>query len=101
MGEASEKISQLRPVTFKLKSDPTGTTQYRLIAEEVTKVYPELVIRGADARIDGVRYEELAPTLLNELQQQRRQIAELKKMNQTMQTAMAKLLAKDERVAMR
>jgi hypothetical protein len=75
MGTASEKLAQLRPVTFKLKTDPQGTTQYGLIAEEVAKVYPELVIRGADGRIDGVRYEELAPMLLNALQKQQAKLA--------------------------
>jgi len=34
-------------------------------------VYPELVVRDATTgRIDGVRYDELAPMLLNEAQQQ-------------------------------
>jgi hypothetical protein len=76
MGAASEKLAQLRPVTFRLKTDPTGATQYGLIAEEVAKVYPELVIHGADGRIDGVRYEGLAPMLLNGVQQRRAQLAE-------------------------
>jgi hypothetical protein len=57
-------------VTFHLKSDPQGNLQYGLIAEEVAKVYPELVIRDETGRIDGVRYDELAPLLLNEVQQQ-------------------------------
>ena len=77
MGTASEKLAQLRPVTFRLKTDPTGATQYGLIAEEVAKVYPELVIHGADRRIDGVRYEELAPMLLSVVQRQQEQIAAL------------------------
>jgi hypothetical protein len=47
-----------------------------LIAEEVAKVYPELVIRDEKGRIDGVRYDELAPMLLNEIQQQHGQMAE-------------------------
>jgi len=80
MGAASERLAQLRPVTFKLKTDPKGTLQYGLIAEEVAKVYPELVIHGADGRIDGVRYEELAPLLLNGVQQQQaRLIAQARK----------------------
>jgi hypothetical protein len=76
MGSASDKIEELRPVTFKLKNDPRGTVQYGLIAEEVAKVYPELVIRGADGRIDGVRYEELAPLLLNLVKRQQAEITE-------------------------
>ena len=75
MGGSSERLSELRPVSFKLKTDPEGTVQYGLIAEEVVKVYPELVTRNADGRIEGVRYEELAPMLLNELQQQRQKLA--------------------------
>ena len=45
-----------------------------LIAEEVAKVYPELVIRDGKGVIQGVRYDELAPMLLNEVQQQRTQV---------------------------
>jgi hypothetical protein len=53
--------------------------QYGLIAEEVAKVYPELVIRNESGRIDGVRYDELAPMLLNEMQkQQNKSIAQAK-----------------------
>jgi hypothetical protein len=70
MGSNSVKLQALRPVTYKLKSDATGTRQYGLIAEEVAKAYPELVIRDQNGRIDGVRYDELAPMLLNELQKQ-------------------------------
>jgi hypothetical protein len=75
MGGASDGLDALRPVTFKLKTDPEGTVQYGLIAEEVATVYPELVTRDADGRISGVRYEELAPMLLNTYQEQQRKIA--------------------------
>ena len=67
IGDSTEKLRQLRPVSFHLKSDPKGAIQYGLIAEEVAKVYPELVIRNERGRIDGVRYDELAPMLLNEV----------------------------------
>jgi len=46
----TEKLQQLRPVTFKLKSNARGARQYGLIAEEVAKVYPELVIRDSEGR---------------------------------------------------
>ncbi len=46
----------LRPVEFHRKSDPHGAVQgHGLIAEEVVKVYPELVIRDRTGQIDGVR----------------------------------------------
>jgi hypothetical protein len=76
MGAATGKLDLLRPVTFTLKSDPQAVVQYGLIAEEVAAVYPELVLHDADGQISGVRYEELAPMLLNEVQQQRREIAD-------------------------
>jgi len=49
-------------------SSGSGTPQYGLVAEEVAKVYPEPAIRDENGRIDGVRYDELAPMLLNEMQ---------------------------------
>ena len=54
--------------------EPQGPRQYGLTAEEVEKVYPELVIRNDDGGIEGVRYEQLAPMLLNEVQQQQRML---------------------------
>jgi hypothetical protein len=96
MGSDTAKLEQLRPVSFKLKTDATGTRQYGLIAEEVAKVYPELVIRDQNGRIDGVRYEELAPMLLNEVQQQAAEIRELKRQQKTvgeMQKALADVRA--------
>jgi hypothetical protein len=111
MGSSSTRLQQLRPVTFKLKNDPQRTPQYGLIAEEVSKVYPELVIRGARGQIEGVRYEELAPILLNEVQQQQKQLSELReqlaqvaRLNremQAMQVAVRALQTDDALVARR
>jgi hypothetical protein len=77
MGSRTAELDLLRPVTFTLKSDTTGTRQYGLIAEEVAKVYPQLVIRDQTGRVDGVRYDELAPMLLNEVQQLKQELAEM------------------------
>jgi Chaperone of endosialidase len=75
MPEVSEKLNQLRPVTFHYKTDLKGIQQYGLIAEEVDKVYPELVIHNPKGEIQGIHYEELAPILLNEVQKQQQTIA--------------------------
>jgi len=78
MAGASGRLLKLRPVQFRYKkADASGVKpiQYGLIAEEVAEVYPELVVRDATTgRIDGVRYDELAPMLLNEAQQQQRKM---------------------------
>ena len=118
MGVNTAKLGQLRPVTFKLKTDAEGTVQYGLIAEEVAKVYPELVVRDNKGRIDGVRYDELAPMLLNEVQklqitikaqgvklaevdELKQQIAQLTQQNQAMQSVLLRLQNKDELLAQR
>jgi len=75
MGASSGKIGQLRPVTFRLKTDPEGPLQYGFVAEEVDKIYPELVVRDRSGQIQGVRYDELAPMLVNEIQQLERTVA--------------------------
>jgi endosialidase-like protein len=71
----NERLLQLQPVTFHLKSEPNGALQYGLIAEQVEKVYPELVLRDAQGQLQGVRYDELAPILLSQMQQQQLTIA--------------------------
>jgi hypothetical protein len=111
MGLSTTKLGQLRPVTFHLKTDPNGAVQYGLIAEEVARVYPELVIRNESGRIDGVRYDELAPMLLNEVQKitaqveknatEVEEIRDLKQQVAEMHAALLKLQAKDEHVAQR
>jgi hypothetical protein len=70
MGDASDRLMKLRPVSFRYKSDTTGTQQYGLIAEEVAKVYPELVVNGPDGKPETVAYHLLPAMLLNELQKQ-------------------------------
>ena len=77
MGDASDKLMKLRPVTFAYKADSTGTKQYGLIAEEVEKVYPELVIDGADGKPETVAYQVLPAMLLNQVQKQSRANQEL------------------------
>ena len=67
----SEKILQLRPVTFRYKqADENGAfpMQFGLIAEEVAKILPELVKFDADGEPLSVFYHLLTPLLLAELQ---------------------------------
>ena len=68
MGSASDKLMKLRPVTFRYKADKTASQQYGLIAEEVEKVVPELVVYGTDGKVETVAYQMLPAMLLNEIQ---------------------------------
>jgi Chaperone of endosialidase len=105
IGDRTGKLQMLRPVSFHLKADPKGVVQYGLIAEEVAKVYPELVIRDEKGRIDGVRYDELAPMLLNEMQKknaaQDAELRDLKRQVAVMSAALEKLQEKNQLVAQR
>jgi hypothetical protein len=76
MGEASDLILALRPVTFRYKPelDPKGTPQFGLIAEEVSKVDPDLVLRDDKNQIYTVRYEAVNAMLLNEFLKQHRKV---------------------------
>jgi hypothetical protein len=85
MDKASEAILALKPVTFHYKHDHTGTAQFGLIAEEVAKVNPDLVVRDKNDEIYTVRYDAVNAMLLNEflkehkrVEQQRANIADLK-----------------------
>ncbi len=81
LGDVSERLYDLRPVKFRyITPDEQGNkpVQFGLIAEEVAEVLPEVVYRNAEGKVEGVRYEELTPLLVNEVTQQRKQIAELK-----------------------
>jgi hypothetical protein len=74
IGTRSEKVLDLRPVTFAYKDDAKGTTHYGLIAEEVAAVYPDLVTHTATGEVQTVKYQELIPMLVNELQRQQQAI---------------------------
>jgi hypothetical protein len=77
MASRSEGLLKLRPVTFSYKDDTAAAPHYGLIAEEVARVYPELVTHTASGEVQTVKYHELIPMLLNELQRQQRELAEL------------------------
>ena len=79
MDNTSESILALKPVTFYYKSDDTNTLQYGLIAEEVAKVNPDLVVRDDNGEIYTVRYEAVNAMLLNEFLKEHRKAEALKK----------------------
>jgi endosialidase-like protein len=101
MGTHSRGLHQLRPVIFRYKDDAQGERQYGLIAEEVAQVYPELVTRGASGEVEAVRYHEIIPMLLNEVQHQQRQVATLKAENARLRAVVAQQQERDAALAAR
>ena len=71
--------SALKPVKFRYKSDKQNTPQFGLIAEEVAKVSPDLVVRDEHGEIYTVRYDAVNAMLLNEFLKEHQTVQELKK----------------------
>ena len=76
MDKASEAILALKPVTFKYNSDVNGRTQYGLVAEDVAKVNPDLVVRR-NGEVSTVRYEQVNAMLLNEFLKEHKKVQSL------------------------
>jgi uncharacterized coiled-coil protein SlyX len=76
MEKASESILSFRPVTFHYKIDTTGTPQFGLIAEEVAKLNPALVLPDKEGKPYTVRYDAVNAMLLNEFLKDHRKVKE-------------------------
>jgi hypothetical protein len=76
MNETSEAILALKPVTFEYKSDTNGRPQFGLIAEEVAKVNPALVLPDKEGKPYTVRYDQVNAMLLNEFLKAHRRLEE-------------------------
>ena len=105
MGNASEAILALEPVTFRYKKevDPENAPQFGLVAEEVEKVDPDLVVRDKEGKPFSVRYEQVNAMLLNEflkaqheLEQQEATIAEQQKQIEALTAGLQKVSAQVE-----
>ena len=76
MEQASEALFALKPVTFRYKKeiDPRGIPQFGLVAEEVEKVNPDLVVRDKEGKLNTVRYDPVNAMLLNEFLKEHRKM---------------------------
>jgi hypothetical protein len=92
MDKASEAVLALKPVTFRYKQelDPDRIPQFGLVAEEVEKVNPDLVIRGEDGKVMTVRYEAVNAMLLNEFLKEHRKVEEQERKAQQQDARLAK-----------
>ena len=96
MENASEAILLLRPVTFHYKTDANGTLQFGLIAEEVAKVNPALVLPDHEGKPYTVRYDAVNAMLLNEFLKEHRKVDELEKQVAALNAGLQKVSAQVE-----
>jgi uncharacterized coiled-coil protein SlyX len=108
MDKTSEVIYQLQPVTFHYKKeiDRTQSPAFGLIAEEVAKADPNLIVRDSRGQPESVHYEMVNAMLLNEflkahqkLEAQEATIAELKSTVAQQQKGMEALTAQVQKVS--
>jgi hypothetical protein len=79
MEQASETLFALKPVTFRYKKeiDPTRLSQFGLVAEEVEKINPDLVVRDKNGKPYSVRYDQVNAMLLNEFLKEHKKVRQL------------------------
>jgi len=108
MDKASEAIFSLRPVTFRYRAnvDPNGIPEFGLVAEQVEKVNPDLVVRDDRGKPYTVRYEAVNVMLLNEflkehskVEQQEATITELEESLKTLATTVREQAAQIQKVS--
>lgn len=79
MDTYSDVLMELRPVTFNYKEYECASKSVGLIAEEVKEIAPFLVVHDTDGLPQTVKYLDLIPMLLNEVQKLSRRVSELEK----------------------
>jgi Chaperone of endosialidase len=100
MDKSSEAILSLRPVTFHYKTDAKGIPQFGLIAEEVAKVNPALVLPDKEGKPYTVRYDQVNAMLLNEFLKEHRKVQELQAtVTEQNRSFQSKLAEQEKRIA--
>jgi len=78
--EDMDKLFTLNPIHFKYKKDPKRT-HYGFLAQDVEKVFPQLVENNNDG-YKTINYQEFISLMLAKMQYMQNEIDELKKINQ-------------------
>ena len=77
MGDSSELIYKLKPVTYRYKKTPefqSDTLDYGLIAEDVAEIDPTLAIRDGKGQIEGLRDMAIYNMMLNEFLKEHKKV---------------------------
>jgi trimeric autotransporter adhesin len=79
--EASGALFALKPVKFRYRKeiDPAGASQFGLVAEDVEKVNPDLIVRDKEGKAYSVRYDQVNAMLLNEFLKEHHKVEEQQK----------------------
>jgi len=104
MDKASEALFSLEPVIFRYKEeiDPARTSQFGLLAEDVEKINPDLVVRDEKGQVNSVRYDQVNALLLNEFLKEHRKVREqeatIAQLKKEMAAVVARLAEQDVKI---
>jgi uncharacterized coiled-coil protein SlyX len=92
MDSASKELFALKPVSFRYKEDidAAGKTQFGLVAEDVEKVNPDLVVRNKEGKPYSVRYDQVNAMLLNEFLKEHKKVEQQQAVISQLQSMVAK-----------
>jgi hypothetical protein len=74
--DAISKLSELNPIIFSWKSDETNKENLGLVAQDVEKVFPQVIDINSEGML-GIRYSELTPVLVKAIQELTARVQEL------------------------
>jgi hypothetical protein len=100
LDQASRKLMDLNPVSFRYKHSYTGaksSRQFGLLAEQVARVYPNLVVYGEDSEPSAIAYQEFPALLLAQAQRQESQIEDQQARNERLQGQVERQRARNDR----
>ena len=100
MAKASEALLALEPVSFRYKKqvDPAQIPQFGLVAEDVEKVNPDLVVRDKEGKAYSVRYDQVNAMLLNEFLKEHRKMEKLEQTVADLAAQLQKVTARVETI---
>jgi hypothetical protein len=98
MDKMSEALFSLKPVSFHYKKeiDPAKISQLGLVAEDVDKVDPDLVVRDKEGKPYSVRYDQVNAMLLNEFLKEHRKVEALEEKIEELSAGLQKVSAQLE-----
>jgi hypothetical protein len=99
MGQTSEAVLAFKPVTFQYKNDKKCAAQFGLIAEEVAKVNPDLVVHDKNGQVVAVRYDQVNAMLLNEFLKEHKRVEQLETIVESIAATMKEQAAQIQRVS--
>lgn len=73
-----DDLGKLEPKKYAFKNDDSQLLHYGLIAQDIEKVYPNLVKQDEDSGVKKVNYLELIPLLIGKINKMQDEIDELK-----------------------